>query len=500
MPHVHKRVIGFQQHTEPAPASKENSFCAASGDNGFSLPGKTFSSLKCDKIQYPPSGPFLSEALNWSHGKKRQAWILDNRVEDFIQGENRRQDFNTRFFMQKSNVRRKSGCGSLVAYVRRYHCHYGPKDFRPKVKSELPEDMKGFRKMKTITGESVRRGCRACFSITYFPECEGAALITWHHKAHVDSSGRVCHGLLDPTAPPFKAHVAKFISKSLKLFIERMVRAGLTNNSVVIAHQKEIVSKWRRLHPNDDDITIWTRDMQLCPKDIQNVREAVNMMRHNFSSDDATATKIWVDNNPDEVLFYQEKIKSIDQPFMLMWATPWQQKKMVRLRHGNAVAMDATFGTNQYAYPFYTFVVFDQFQNAIPIAFATVERCKAIDLIPILNALKVKANEKIVTDVNITSSWTPSCWIVDCADEEQIAISAVFPDVPITFCTYHVRRVWTKNIDIKVFCPFAKALINRELAKILYAHDNDDIVAMSKAFMEKWELCQPYFVKYYRDE
>ncbi|CAM6103374.1 unnamed protein product [Calypogeia fissa] len=71
--------------------------------------------------------------------------------------------------------------------------------------------------------------------------------------------------------------------------------------------------------------------------------------------------------------------------------------------------------------------------------------------------------------MKLEGEWKPNCWIIDVADEEQGAIRQVFPEVPITFCTWHVRRAWTKNIVSKVFYPMAKAQINAELGAIMYS-------------------------------
>ena len=36
--------------------------------------------------------------------------------------------------------------------------------------------------------------------------------------------------------------------------------------------------------------------------------------------------------------------------------------------------------------------------------------------------------------------WMPSCFIIDCCEAEVKALEAIFPGIPIYFCTWHVRR------------------------------------------------------------
>lgn len=152
-------------------------------------------------------------------------------------------------------------------------------------------------------------------------------------------------------------------------------------------------------------------------------------------------------------------------------------------------------------YPLYTVMAYEKFQNGIPIAWVLTERWETADMALVLKAVK-KATEGKRAAMGLDKQ-RPNCWIVDCATKEQKATTyvnsivsielmlsflcydmiglsesdffgvckEVYPDVPITLCTQHLMRVWTKNIVAKVLDPFHKADINQHLANIMYNTD-----------------------------
>lgn len=145
------------------------------------------------------------------------------------------------------------------------------------------------------------------------------------------------------------AHVSPRLSKSFCLSIERLLKAGLTIKAILQNHMDEVVLKFRKDHPDEDESGKWSHDMQLTAKDGQTIWEAWRRRQADYTNDDATTMKIWVHRNPDLVHIYCENQKDTNTPFMLMWATEWQVKKLATLGHGSALALDATFGTNQYS-------------------------------------------------------------------------------------------------------------------------------------------------------
>ena len=69
---------------------------------------------------------------------------------------------------------------------------------------------------------------------------------------------------------------------------------------------------------------------------------------------DPISVWMWVHENHDSMFFYQKNslldlnnINQEDIPFSLGIQTEWQQQMMGRFGHNSAIAIDATFGTNQ---------------------------------------------------------------------------------------------------------------------------------------------------------
>ncbi|CAM6094326.1 unnamed protein product [Calypogeia fissa] len=96
--------------------------------------------------------------------------------------------------------------------------------------------------------------------------------------------------------------------------------------------------------------------------------------------------------------------------------------------------MDATFGVNEYEYSLHTMLCFDEFQNGIPTIWALMETHKEKDVVKVLTSVKEAMHKTWEQDFSLQGAWTPSCFIVDCAAEEQNAISSIWPGVPIALC------------------------------------------------------------------
>lgn len=309
--------------------------------------------LVCDKIQSPPPGPFSSEHIIWYNDS---AWIPEHRVEDFIEGEEHRRQSNTNFKCRSTEEYKCKTTGAQLRIIKRYWCTFGPDDLRGRAEKDLP-DARSFDNGKiplrftTLTGYSVRRGCRCHFQVARFENRKDAVQITWKERSHHDASGNPCHGLLDKTAKFHNAHVAPRLSRRTWNFIERLIRTGVTTREILNAHARNLRNHWRTLFPNDKDPdNIWSRDMMLSPKDVKTIRQSVLRKKLDYNSEDHKAVDTWVANNKDKVFFYQRRqiVDKEETPFLLAWATEWQIEKASEYGHGRTVAMDATFGTNQW--------------------------------------------------------------------------------------------------------------------------------------------------------
>lgn len=99
-------------------------------------------SFKCDQIQCPPPGDFDSNSLRWEGSKKKIAWIPDHRLDDFIEGEERRENFNTTFWRQQRREYKYRGTGVIEKVYTWFHYTFGPEDLRNKLpgNGDLPDE------------------------------------------------------------------------------------------------------------------------------------------------------------------------------------------------------------------------------------------------------------------------------------------------------------------------------------------------------------------------
>lgn len=72
-------------------------------------------------------------------------------------------------------------------------------------------------------------------------------------------------------------------------------------------------------------------------------------------------------------------------------------------------------------YPLYTIMVYNKFQHGVPVVWVLTERWEVVDMALVLKAVK-KAAERERASMGL-EPWRPNCWIVDCASEEQKAIT-----------------------------------------------------------------------------
>ncbi|KAL3680109.1 hypothetical protein R1sor_023065 [Riccia sorocarpa] len=231
-------------------------------------------------------------------------------------------------------------------------------------------------------------------------------------------------------------------------------------------------------------------------KDVLNIQQALRRYDPGHAADDAVATRNWTKLNPEKVLFYQEPSLTEGRPFMLAWQTEWMLSKLASLGHGSTISIDATFGTNKYGFQLFTVVCFDAFQNGLPCLWVLMERHEASDLVLVLSQMKERVNAYRLNTMKTPQLWQPSCFLVDDAKEENLALREVFPDVPVNLCLWHVRRAWLKKLHSFVKDPFGKAEMNRSLGRVMYCSIEKDPWSLSMAFMDKFKH-EKSFVDYY---
>lgn len=205
-------------------------------------------------------------------------------------------------------------------------------------------------------GLSQRRGCLCSFTVTKFPERPHSILLRMLHSFHFDKLGNRCHGMDDPTAYEAGAHIAPRISRWSRAYVERCLMVNIAPSDIIKDHTDAIIRKWRQKNPDEElPHTFHSRDMQLTTKDIRTIREGWARRQNDHSTKDPVQVRNWTLKNPHWVIKYQPRIDKPFVPLTLVWSSPWQVKILATLGHNGAVAMDATFKTNEYGviYIFY---------------------------------------------------------------------------------------------------------------------------------------------------
>ena len=128
------------------------------------------------------------------------------------------------------------------------------------------------------------------------------------------------------------------------------------------------------------------RDDYLSLKDIFNISQRVAIEKYQLHINDAESTKCWAMQNPSWVFFFQEQCTRSGMPFVIGLQSPWQRQICQTYGNNNVLAVDSTFGTNQYKMALYTIMVFDSHKNGIPIAWIVSSSSKRLDIIPWLKA------------------------------------------------------------------------------------------------------------------
>ncbi|BBN19715.1 hypothetical protein MPTK1_8g13000 [Marchantia polymorpha subsp. ruderalis] len=417
-------------------------------------------------IQSPEKDIFSAADLQW---KDDVAYIPSNRILQFITGEELGSGTAPTKFKIRSSRTRKPGSLPIhrirsqcwLKYTR-YWCTYGPHDNRSKksqVQSKVSVSPDGQerkrRRSACARGEDSARGCLCHFNVKIMYLWPDITQIHYVHRSHTDISGCICHGTLDPSAIGSRAQFAPKLSTDMRRWVLHQLYKNVSPKQILQEHKLVIQERQSK---NKDHVPV--RDDFLNKHDVLNIskRLAEDTFQHDVS--EAEGVQTWIQRHPELVLFYQEENSSSNLSFILAIQTPWQEEKMITLGHQNVVACDATYGTDKFAFSFYTLLVFDAHQHAIPVAWIMTSSSKAVDIEIWLRCLKEKMNEKLV-------GWRPSCFVIDEPTSDVNSIRNVF-DVPVFLSLWYLRRCWSKNLFKKVRAWNARALMFRKLGEIMY--------------------------------
>ena len=163
---------------------------------------------------------------------------------------------------------------------------------------------------------------------------------------------------------------------------------------------------------------------------------------------DAKSVHMWVCENSNLVFYYQDPggmmdgaITADNMPFVIGIQTSFQFRMMLQYGHQSAIAIDATFATNDKKigltfcfiscapnfkirfptilnicvvslhFPLFTMMVFDKWQNGVPVAFIITARQKQSNL----TSWMQKVKEKMLA---AKADWKPNEFVLHNADNE----------------------------------------------------------------------------------
>jgi hypothetical protein len=203
----------------------------------------------------------------------------------------------------------------------------------------------------------------------------------------------------------------------------------------------------------DEGKLVTSRECFLSEDDVRNVCGLLQKDLYMKHSNDAESVRMWVRENPNLVFYYQDPgvvvdgaIMADNMPFVIAIQTAFQFRTMLQYGHESAIAIDATFATNDTKvlplyqhdcsipgkfsmgtivektsvltmrfvspqFPLFTMMVFDEWQNGVPIAFVIIARQKQSDLAPWMQKLKDRL-------LAAKADWHPNAFILDDANNE----------------------------------------------------------------------------------
>ena len=197
-----------------------------------------------------------------------------------------------------------------------------------------------------------------------------------------------------------------------------------------------------------DEISSIDRDSLLTKKDIHNIKQLCKTSNVQKHKEDGFSVDLWIkelsldESNP--IIFYKPQhtqhsiLKDID--FLLCIQTKFQREMM--LRHGShIICADSTHCTTQYGFLLISLFVIDEFQEAIPIAWAISNREDVSVLQIFMQELRNSCNQDIKTNV----------FMSDMADCFYNAWCTCFSQ-PLRrlHCSWHVEKSWKNKLNIVV--------------------------------------------------
>ncbi|KAH7299170.1 hypothetical protein KP509_25G075900 [Ceratopteris richardii] len=453
-------------------------------------------------VQSPPPGKFSSMNVQWQYLRlsnspypvQQVCHIPYDRVTDFIRGESDNPEHPTTFRIYSSRRRRrhsKTTATTFRTYSEEltYWCVYGP-DTKPR-KHKKATSAETKRTRPRVTPSQFQKGCGCHFIVHRLVLLPDAARISYVHPHHTNNEDLVCHAVDLDRLRLGLGVVAPWLSLEIKRWVVAFISAGFTLQQVFDRHVRALHE--RRQRNLSYEIS---RDDFLTPKDVSNIAKHLACLRQEVDNEDALSVRLWCLLNKQDVFIYQEQRAEENVHFILGLQTDWQLELMLKLGHGRLIAMNSTLGPHNYKLCLNTIIVFDQHQNAIPVACIITSSAG-----PTFKQWLQELHKRVLS---INSDWKPSAFVIDAAAVDVDVIRSVLNLPSVQLSLWRVRRCWLKHLIQKVKGWSVRAAMLNVLGQIMDITKRSGQGAMQRhrplvnEFMT--QFCdQEEFMAYFRD-
>ncbi|XP_072955921.1 uncharacterized protein [Typha angustifolia] len=438
-------------------------------------------------VQNPPTLEFSAAEITWSRvegwreSMDRLALIPFSRVNDFVRGESNKKECPTRFHVEARRRRPlemayKPKVDGILEYIL-YWCSFGPDDHR---KGGVIRPSRNYAaKRKTPAGRpNTKRGCVCHFIVKRLIAEPSVALIIYNQDKHVDRKGLPCHGPMDKKAVGTRAMFAPYISDELRLQIMSLLYVGVPVETIMQRHS-EMVEKQGGPCNRDDLLT---------HRYVRRIERKIRRSTYELDIDDATSIDLWVENHRDHIFLYEDFSSS--GTFLLGIQTEWQLQQMIHFGNRSLLASDSKFGTNKLKYPIYSLLVFDSYNNAIPIAWIITPNFANGEIHRWMGALYDRVHMKDPT-------WQLGGFIVDDPLADLLTIREVF-QCSILISFWRVRHAWHKSLLKKCSETDVRVAMARQLGLAVsnICRGSGDL-ELFEAFLEDFVDCSD-FLDYFK--
>ncbi|XP_078181532.1 zinc ion binding protein [Carex rostrata] len=433
-------------------------------------------------VQNPPTPELSAADITWSkvEGWKetmdRLALIPYSRINDFVRGESNNKECPTRFHVEARRKRStESSCkpkvDGILEYIL-YWCSFGPDDHR-KGGAVRPSRAYAVRRKTPAGRPNTKRGCTCHFIVKRLIAEPSVALIIYNKDKHIDKNGLPCHGPMDQKAAGTRAMFAPYISDEFKLQVMSLLHVGVPVETIMQRHTEAVE---RQGGPSN-------RDDLLTHRCVRRMERKIRRTTYELDLDDALSVSMWVENNQDQVFFFEDYSKS--DSFVIGIQTDWQLQQMIRFGNRSLLASTSKFGSNKLKYPVYSVLVFDSDKNPIPVAWIITPNYSNGDIHRWLGALYHRVRTKDPT-------WQLGGFIIDDPLADVFSIKELLHcSVLISF--WRLRHAWYKNLLAKCSNLEICAMISKQLGEAVHSIcDGTGDMGLFEAFLDNIVGCAEF--------